>query len=81
MPHGSAHFAIALGTVQPDPSQIQRKRLDYQQSGVIQVWFDLEKQLVELIYPDRPRYCLADQALTLDAVSGFSLDLKDLFSI
>ena len=36
------------------PGQIQRKRKDYQESGVIQVWFDLERRLVELIYPDRP---------------------------
>jgi len=62
------------------PSQIQRKRLDYQQSGVIQVWFDLEKRLVELIYPDRPlQYYRGDQVLTIDAVPGFSVDLKDLF--
>jgi hypothetical protein len=33
-----------------------------------------------MIYPDRPlQYYLEEQALTLDAVSGFSLDLKGLF--
>jgi Uma2 family endonuclease len=75
--------AVAFEILSPSdsPSPIQRKRLDYQQSGVIQVWFDLEKRLVELIYPDRPlQYYLADQTLTIDAVSGFSLDLKSLFS-
>jgi Uma2 family endonuclease len=89
-PHGQiptkADFApdVAFEILSPSdsPSQIQRKRLDYQQSGVIQVWFDLEKRLVELIHPDRPlQYYLEDQTLTIDAVSGFSLDLKDLFSI
>jgi Uma2 family endonuclease len=61
------------------PSQIQRKRLDYHQSGVIQVWFDLEKRLVELIYPDRPpQHFHEQQVLTMDA-AGFSIDLKDLF--
>jgi Uma2 family endonuclease len=63
------------------PSQIQRKRQDYQQSGVIQVWFDLEKRLVKLIYPDRPlQFYRHDQTMTIDAVAGFALDLKDLFS-
>jgi len=64
------------------PSRIQDKRLDYQQSGAIQVWFDLEKRLVELIYPDRPlQFYRQNQTLTIDAVPGFSIDLKDLFSV
>jgi Uma2 family endonuclease len=64
------------------PVPCERKRLDYQQSGVIQVWFDLEKRLVELIYPDRPlQYYQEGQTLTIDAVPGFALELKDLFSI
>jgi Uma2 family endonuclease len=62
------------------PSQIQSKRLDYQQSGVVQVWFDLEKRLVELIYPDRPLlYYRHDQTLVIDTVPDFSLELKSLF--
>jgi Uma2 family endonuclease len=81
-----ADFApdVAFEILSPSDSasQIQRKRLDYQQSSVVQVWFDLEKRLVELIYPDRPlQYFHEHQALTIDAVPGFSLDLKDLFSI
>ena len=64
------------------PSQIQRKHLDYQQSGVVQVWFDLEKRLVELIYPDRPlQYFHERQVLTIEAVAGLSIDLKELSSI
>ncbi len=60
--------------------QVQRKRKDYQQSGVTQVWFDLEKRRVELIYPDRPsQYYRQDEVLAIDTVPGFSLDLKDLF--
>ena len=63
------------------PGQIQRKRKDYQESGVVQVWFDLERRLVELIYPDRPlQYFEEDQALVIDTVPDFSLDLKDLYS-
>jgi Uma2 family endonuclease len=81
-----ADFApdVAFEILSPSdsPSHIQRKRLDYQQSAVIQVWFDLEKRLAELIYPDRPlQYYQKDQALTIDAVPGLSLDLKELFSI
>ena len=63
-------------------SHIQQKRKDYQESGVIQVWIDLDKRLVELIYPDRPlQYFEEDQALVIDKLPGFSLDLKTLFSL
>lgn len=80
-----ADFApdVAFEILSPsdNPSQIQRKRLDYQESGVVQVWFDLEKRLVELVYPDRPlQYYREDQVLTIDTLPAFSLDLKGLFS-
>ena len=62
------------------PSHIQSKRRDYQQSGVIQVWFELEKGVVELIYPDRaPGYYRQDQVIGIQGVPGFSLTLKELF--
>ena len=84
-----ADFApdVAFEILSPSdsPSQIQRKRLDYQQSEVIQVWFGREKRVVELTYPDRPdrplQYYREDDTLTIDAVPGLSIDLKDLFSI
>ncbi len=64
------------------PGQIQAKRKEYQESGVIQVWIDLEKRLVEVIYPNRPpQYFQEDQPLTIDTLPGFSLDLKALYSI
>ncbi len=75
---------VAFEVLSPSdsPSQIQRKRLDYQQSGVIQVSFDLEKRLVELIYPDRPlQYYHEHDVLTIDTVPSLSLDLNDLFSV
>jgi Uma2 family endonuclease len=51
------------------PSSIQRKRKDYQQSGVVQVWFDLDARLVEVNYPDRPAaYFKEDDVLTIDTV-------------
>jgi len=50
-------------------------------SGVVQVWFDLERRLVELIYPDRPlQYFEENQTLVIDTVPGFSLDLKELYT-
>ena len=73
--------AFEIHSPSDSPSQIQRKRKDYQQSGVVQVWFDLEKRLVELVYPDRPlQYFEEDQTLVIDTVPGFSLDLKELYS-
>ena len=64
------------------PSEIQSKRKDYQQSGVIQVWIDPEKRLVELIYPDRGlEYFQEGQPLLIAGLPDFSLDLKDLFAV
>ncbi len=64
------------------PSEIQRKRQDYQESGVIQVWIDPGKHLVELIQPDQPlRYFQEDQSLVIPKFCDFSLDLKNLFSV
>jgi Uma2 family endonuclease len=73
--------AFEIHSPSDSPSQIQRKRKDYQQSGVVQVWFDLEKRLVELVYPDRPlQYFEEHQPLVIDTVPDFSLDLKELYS-
>ena len=46
--------AFEIHSPSDSPSQIQRKRRDYQESGVVQVWFELEKRLVEMIYPNHP---------------------------
>ncbi len=74
--------AFEIHSPSDSPSSIQRKRKDYQESGVVQVWFDLERRLVELIYPDRPvQYFEEGQVLVIDTVPGFSLDLKQLYSI
>ncbi len=63
-------------------AQLQSKRKDCQESGVIQVWIDAEKRLVELIYPDRPlQYFQEDQPLIIDKLADFSLNLKNLFSV
>jgi Uma2 family endonuclease len=74
--------AFEIHSPTDSPGQIQRKRKDYQESGVVQVWFDLERRLVELIYPDRPlQYFEENQALVIDTVPAFSLDLRELYSI
>jgi len=63
-------------------SQIQRKRQDYQESGVVQVWIDAERRRAELIQPDRPlQYFDESQPLAIDKLAGFALDLKNLFAV
>jgi Uma2 family endonuclease len=65
-----------------NPSEIQSRRKDYQQSGVIQVWIDPERRLVELVYPDRPLvYFQEGQPLILAGLTDFALDLRDLFAV
>jgi Uma2 family endonuclease len=74
---------VAFEIVSPGntPSYIQRKRKDYKESGVIQVWIDPEKRLVELVYPDRPlEHFQEGQLLTISKLPNFSLNLKDFFS-
>jgi len=62
-------------------SQMARKRKDYQESGIIQVWIDSQRRVVELVYPDRPaQYFAEDQALAIDKLPNFFLDLRALFS-
>jgi Uma2 family endonuclease len=73
--------AFEIHSPTDSPGQSQRKRKDYQESGVVQVWFDLERHLAELIYPNRPlHYFQEHQALVIDTLPGFSLDLKELYS-
>jgi len=76
--------AVAFEILSPNDKagEIQSKRKDYQQSGVIQVWIDPDKRLVELVYPDRPlEYFQEGQPLIIAGLADFSLDLKDLFSV
>jgi Uma2 family endonuclease len=62
------------------PSQEGGKRKDYQESGVTQVWIDLEKRLTEVVYSDRPPQCFSeDQAPLIDQARGLSLDLRSLY--
>jgi hypothetical protein len=49
---------------------------------VVQVCFDLDRRQPEQIYPHRPlQYFEEKQVLVIDTVPGFSLDLKQLYSI
>lgn len=86
VPATKADFApdIAFEILSPSDtlSVIQRKRKDYQESGVVQVGIDPEKRLVELIHPDRAaQYFEVGQHLAIVNLPEFSLELKSLFSI
>ena len=81
-----ADFApdVAFEILSPSnsPSYIQRKRKDYQESGVVQVWIDPGLRLVEVMYPDHPsRYFQQEQLLVIDTLPQFSLDLHTLFAV
>jgi Uma2 family endonuclease len=63
-------------------SQMARKRKDYQESAVIQVWIDPQRRLVEVVCPDRPAQYIEElQLLVIDKLPGFSLDLNTVFSV
>jgi Uma2 family endonuclease len=84
LPEGRVEFApdVAFEILSPGdkPADIQLKRKDYQESGVIQVWIDPAKQFAELVQPDRPlQYFGRGQALALEKLPGFSLKIDDLF--
>jgi Uma2 family endonuclease len=75
---------IAFEFHSPDdiPAQIARKRKDYQESAVIQVWIDPETREAEVVYPDRAtQYFDEKQLLVIEGLDGFSLDLKALFEV
>ena len=85
IPTTRAEFApdVAFELLSPgnSPSYVQRKRKDYGESGVIQVWIDPEKRFVELICPDRPlEYVQEGEALTIAGVPEFALEVKSLFA-
>ncbi len=85
IPPTKADFApdVAFEILSPGntPRYVQRKRKDYQESGVIQVWIDPEKRAVELILPNRPsQYLQENQSLVIENLPGFSLPLRDLFT-
>ena len=86
IPRTKADFApdVAFEILSPSgtPSILQRKRQDYQESGVIQVWIDPEKRLVELVEPGRPlQYFQAPQALLIGGIPDFGLELENLFAL
>ena len=83
-PETRAEFApdVAFEILSPGNSlsYIQRKRKDYRESGVIQVWIDPEKRFIELIYPDRAlEYVQENEDLEITGVPQFSLAVKNLF--
>jgi Uma2 family endonuclease len=85
LPETRAEFApdVAFEILSPgnSPSYVQRKRRDYRESDVIQVWIDPEKRFIELIYPNRPlEYIQEGEFLTIAGVPEFALEVKSLFT-
>src|SRR5579862_84561 len=85
IPDTPAHFppdiVFEILSAADSTSRIQRKRKDYQESGVIQVWINPKKRLAELIYPDRPaQFYSEEQPVVIDKLPEYSLNLKDLFT-
>jgi Uma2 family endonuclease len=85
IPQTRAEFApdVAFEILSPgnSPGYIQRKRKDYRESGVIQVWIDPEKRFIEVVYPDRPlEYIQEGEFLTIAGLAEFALDVRSLFT-
>jgi Uma2 family endonuclease len=75
---------ITFEVLSPNDTQaeVQSKRQDYYENGVIQVWLDPQKKTAEVIFPNRPaQHFRAGQILTLPELPDFRLDLSALFSI
>ena len=85
IPETRAGFApdVAFEILSPGntPSYVRRKRKDYRESKIIQIWIDPEKRFIELIYPDRAReYVQESENLEIAGVPDFSLPVKSLFA-
>lgn len=86
IPEGPADFPpdVAFEVLSPGDTarRVARKRREYQESGVIQVWVDPDKRAAEVVYPDRAsQYFDEDGTMTIDGVDGFTLDLKTPFEV
>lgn len=86
IPTGRADFPpdVAFEVLSPTDTaaQMARKRKDYQESGVIQVWIDPENRQAETVYPDRAAQHFDEQRpLVIEGLEGFTLDLKALFEL
>lgn len=86
LPEGPAEFPpdVAFEVLSPGDTarRVARKRRQYQESGVMQVWIDPEKRAAEVAYPDRAsQYFDEERPLTIEGVDGFTLDLTALFEV
>jgi Uma2 family endonuclease len=86
IPEGPTEFPpdVAFEVLSPGGTarRIARKRRDYQESGVIQVWIDPDKRAAEVVYPDRASQFFDEhQPVTIDGLSEFALDRKALFEV
>jgi len=86
IPEGPAEFPpdVAFEVLSPGDTarRVARKRRQYQENGVIQVWIDSDKRAAEVAYPDRASQYFDEQStLTIDGVDGFMLEMKSLFEV
>ncbi len=86
LPDGPADFPpdVAFEVLSPGDTarRVSRKRRQYQESGVIQVWIDAQKRGAEVVYPNRAsQYFDEDSPLTIEDVDGLALNLKALFEV
>lgn len=86
IPSGPIPFPpdVAFEVLSPGDTarRVARKRRQYQESGVIQIWIDPEKRAAEVAYPDRAsQYFDEERPLTIEGVDGFTLDLTALFEV
>jgi Uma2 family endonuclease len=75
---------VAFEIISPGNSarEIQSKRRDYLESAVVQVWVDLDDGFAELVEPARaPRFFTREEALVIDGLPEFALEIKSLFAL
>jgi Uma2 family endonuclease len=80
LPEGPAPFPpdVALEVISSNDtwSEIQSKRRDYRENGVVQVWVDPEERTVEVISPKHGTRTFAQgETAVIEELPGFGIDL------
>ncbi len=80
IPEGPAPFPpdVAFEVISPSDkwSEIQSKRREYRENGVVQVWVDPEERTVEVISPKHGTRTFAEgETAAIEELPGFRMDL------
>ncbi len=83
MPEGPVPFApdVAFEVISPDDKwpDIQSKRREYKENGVVQVWVDPEERTVEVISPMHGTRTLVEgETVVIEELPGFAMNLFPL---